>query len=426
MKTYKSMDYVCCWFFKGAQYIQHSNAELALVATNSICQGEQVGMLWPEIFKIGLSIHFAYQSFPWSNSAKFNAAVHVVVVGLSSTATQKFLNKKISGEWHKQVVTNISPYLLEGSDLAVNSRNDPLVKSCILKKGSQPTDGGALLLNSAERGDLIAREPASEKWIKRIYGSTEFINSKDRWCLWLVGATPSELKAMPAVIERLRMVEEMRLKSPKQQTRDLSETPHLFSEIRHPSAGQYILVPRHSTAIREYVPIGLLDHSIIATDAVLIMPGGTIYEFGILNSMIHNDWMRVVGGRIKSDYRYSVSLVYNNFPWPDATETQRRHIEALAEDVLMARENYPDKPLAYLYDPDTMPDDLKAAHKKLDEAVERLYRRTPFRDASERLEHLFARYEKLIEQENQQKAADAAAKKTRKPRAAKAVTAEQL
>lgn len=426
MKTYKSMDYVCCWFFKGSQYIQNSNSEMALVATNSICQGEQVGMLWPEIFKMGLSIHFAYQSFPWSNSAKFNAAVHVVVVGLSGIATQKVLMKQVSGDWHQQVVTNISPYLFEGSNLAVISRSDPLVKSCVLMKGSQPTDGGALLLTTEERDDLISREPASERWIRRIYGSTEFINSKDRWCLWLVGAEERELRSMPAVMERLRRVEEMRLDSPKQQTRELAETPHLFSEIRQPNKGQYILVPSHSASSRDYVPIGLMDNSVIATNALLIMPGGGIYEFGVINSIMHNDWLRVVGGRIKSDYRYSVSLVYNNFPWPDVNDAQRKQIEALAEDVLMARENYPDKSLADLYDPATMPDDLKATHKALDAAVERLYRSRPFRDADERLEHLFARYEKLVEQENQQKAAEAAAKKTRKPRAAKAVTAEQL
>jgi len=226
------------------------------------------------------------------------------------------------------------------------------------------------------------------------------------------------------IVRRLNDVTSSRLESSNSQTRELAKKPHLFWQDNQPRSGTYIIVPLVSSERREYVPMGFMDASAVANNLVSIIPEGTVYEFGVLTSTMHNDWMRTVGGRLKSDYRYSASMVYNTFPWPETTDLQRSKIETLAEEVLMARESYPDKSLAYLYDPETMPGDLKNAHRMLDAAVERLYRSRPFRDASDRLEHLFARYEILIEQERQQQAVEAVSKKTRKPRATKTAVAE--
>lgn len=420
------LDIVACWFWKGAWYIRESMAELALVSTNSICQGEQVATLWPSIFKQGVCIHFAYQAFIWSNSAKSKAAVHVVVIGLSSHPEKKLIFREINKEWHAQAVTNISPYLIEGSNLAVLARRKPLAPVAPMVYGNKPTDGGYLLLDRNDRDELIAKEPVAARWIRPILGAEEFIKGKDRWCLWLVDATPNELEAMPEVAKRTREIAKLRLAAGHPAALLMAKRPHIFMQVSQPESGSYILVPAHTSENRDYIPIGFLDSTVICSNANLMIPGGGLYEFGVMNSAAHNDWLRTVGGRLKSDYRYSGTLVYNTFPWPDVTAAQCKQIESLAEEVLMARENYPDKSLAHLYDPDAMPDDLRVAHKALDEAVERLYRRTPFRDASERLEHLFARYERLIEEEDQQKVAEAAAKKPRKPRAAKTFTAEQL
>ena len=418
------LDLVACWFWKGAKYIQGSEAELALVTTNSICQGEQVATLWPSIFDLGLSIHIAYQAFPWSNSAKDNAGVHVSIIGISGKPEKKVIFDRIDSDWHSRDVGNISPYLIEGSNIVVQKRRTSLIPVPPMPRGNMATDGGNLILSRSERDDLIAKEPAAERWIRRFYGSDEFIKGKERWCLWLVDATQAEIEAMPEVLRRTRAVAALRIEAGHPAALLRAKTPHLFMQISQPTSGSYILVPLVSSERREYVPMGFFDSIVIASNLVGIIPSGGLYEFGILNSAMHNDWMRVVSGRLKSDYRYSATLVYNTFPWPTATEVQRNQVEALTEDVLMARENYPDKSLAYLYDPDTMPENLKAAHKALDTAVERLYRARPFRDTSERLEHLFARFEMLIEQERQQAEADAAAKKTRKPRASKATATE--
>ncbi|HDQ4105131.1 TPA: class I SAM-dependent DNA methyltransferase [Pseudomonas aeruginosa] len=424
-ENYKDLDLVACWFWKGAKYISDTRAELALVSTNSICQGEQVSMLWPSILSLGLHISFAYQTFKWKNSAKKNAAVHVVIVGLSARPGNKIIFKYIENEVHAHSVANISPYLLDGGNTVAYARRAPISKVTNFANGSIPADGGNLILSVEERNQLIAVEPIAAKWIKPYRGAEDVLSGNTRYCLWLVDCPVDDLKHMPEVIRRVDRVKEARLLSPKEQTRKKAETPHLFTENRQPSEGSYLAIPRTSSENRMYVPIGYVDSSVIANNDLQIVPNASLYEFGLLTSAMHNDWMRVVAGRMKSDYRYSASLVYNTFPWPDVTDAQRKQIETLAEDVLMARENYPGKSLADLYDPATMPDDLKTAHKALDAAVERLYRPRPFRDADERLEHLFARYEKLIEQENQQKAAEAAAKKARKPRAAKTVTAEK-
>lgn len=408
-KKYKDLDYVTCWFWKGAQYIRASRARLALVATNSISQGDQVATLWPPIFSLGNRIAFAYQTFPWANNAKDKAAVHVVIIGLEAThlsdglspnSAQPKLYKLLDKEWHSQSVANISPYLIAGSNLSVEKRSNPICSVSKMYKGNQPGDGGNLILTTEEKDNLIAREPQSAKWIKKLLGAIEFINGKQRWCLWLTDLTQEDLDSLPEkhplVAERVEKVRAVRLASKKDATVQKADIPHLFDEIRHPTSGNYILVPSTTSERREYVPIDFFDTETISSNANLMIPNATLYEFGILTSAMHNDWMRTVAGRLKSDCRYSGTLVYNNFPWPEADEAEKARIAALAEDILLIRADYPDQTLAQLYDPDKMPPPLKEAHLSLDAAVDRLYRAKPFSDGMERVEFLFDLYEKAI------------------------------
>jgi hypothetical protein len=392
-----SLDFVACWFWKGAQYIKYSRAELALVSTNSLCQGEQVAILWPSIFGLDLNIHLAYTTFPWANNARDKAAVHVIIVGLSSRNKTCSLFQHVKGEWLKQQVSNISPYLVEGNNIAVIPRSGPIVNGVpFLLYGNKPTDGGFLLLSSQERDSLLENEPLAEPWIKKVLGADEFLNSKERWCLWLVDMKNADLQSMPLVNKRVTAVREYRLKSPKLSTKKKAESSHLFDENRQPTSGSYILVPRVSSERRTYVPMGFFDHSVISTDLNNILPNGTLYEFGILSSLLHNDWMRQVASRMKSDYRYGAKVVYNTFPWPEVTESQRQDIERLAEEILLTRAEFPGRTLAELYDPDKMPARLLAAHQALDRAVDRLYRERPFKDAADRLSCLLTRYEALV------------------------------
>lgn len=395
-KSLGGLDFVACWFWKGAQYIQNSRAELALVATNSLCQGEQVATLWPSIFELGLSMHIAYPTFTWANNARDKAAVHVVIVGLSGRSKTRQLFQQVDGHWHSKQVSNISPYLVEGSNIAVVPTVKPMVDGIPpLLFGNKPTDGGNLLLNRAERDALLRQEPQASRWIKKILGSDEFLNSQDRWCLWLVGITDEELQLMPNVYSRVQKVAEMRRKSSKLSTQKKANLPHIFDEIRQPTSGDYILIPRVSSERRTYIPLGFFNSDIISSDRNFILPNGSLYEFAIMTSLIHNDWMRLVAMRLKSDYSYGNKVVYNTFPWPDVTETQRKSIIALAKTVLLTRENYPESTLAELYDPLKMPADLLEAHQALDKAVDRLYRDKPFKDATERLSCLLERYEAL-------------------------------
>lgn len=299
------LDIVACWFWMGAQYIRGSKAELALVSTNSICQGEQVATLWPSIFEQGVSIHFAYQAFIWSNSAKSKAAVHVVVIGLTSRPEKKLIFRDINKEWHAQTVSNISPYLIEGSNLAVIARRKPLAPVALMVYGNKPTDGGYLLLDCNGRDELIAKEPAAARWIRRILGADEFIKGKDRWCLWLVDAMPSDLEAMPEIAKRTREIAKLRLAAGHPAALLMAKKPHIFMQVSQPTSGSYILVPAHTSENRDYIPIGFLDSTVICSNANLMIPEGGLYEFGVMNSSAHNDWLRTVGGRLKSDYRYS-------------------------------------------------------------------------------------------------------------------------
>lgn len=396
-KVLGTLDFVASWFWKGAQYIQHSRAELALVSTNSICQGEQVATLWPPIFDLGLNIHFAYPTFTWANNARDKAAVHVIIVGLSSRAKIRNLYQQVEGAWHCEQVNNISPYLVQGSKVAVVPQSKPLIKGISpLLFGNKPTDGGHLLLNRTERNNLIEKEPQAERWIKKVLGADEFLNGRERWCLWLAEITDDELKALPHVCSRVQLVAETRRKSPDKGAQKMAERPHQFRDLNNPD--NYILVPSVSSERRTYVPLGFFNSDVISTNLNYIIPNGTMFEFGILSSLLHNDWMRLVAGRLESRYRYSSSVVYNPFPWPEVTNIQRQVIEQLAEEVLLTRAEFPGRTLAELYDPKKMPSELLTAHQALDKAVDSLYRERPFKDAADRLSCLLARYEALVSQ----------------------------
>ena len=395
-KSLGYLDFVACWFWKGAQYIHNSQAELALVATNSLCQGEQVATLWPSIFALGLNIHIAYPTFTWANNARDKAAVHVIIVGLSSRCKTRQLYQNIEGCWHSKQVSNISPYLIEGSNITVVAKTKPMMKGIpTLLFGNKPTDGGHLLLNRAERDALLKVEPLASRWIRKIVGADEFLNGKERWCLWMVDATKNDIKSMPEVKKRLDKIRALRIKAGHPAALKMAEKPHVFMQVSQPKSGDYILIPRVSSERRKYIPIGFFSSDVISSDRNFILPNGSLYEFAIMTSLIHNDWMRLVAMRLKSDYSYGNKVVYNTFPWPDVTEIQRKSIIALAKTVLLTRENYPESTLAELYDPLKMPADLLEAHQKLDQAVDRLYRDKPFKDATERLSFLLERYEAM-------------------------------
>ena len=404
-KSIGYLDIVAAWFWKGAQYIQGREAQCAFVSTSSICQGDQASLLWPPIFNLNIVIDFCYQSFPWSNNAKGKAAVHVIIVGLRNDLGRKKTSKIFEVTREKYLISevdNISPYLIAGSNLCVMPRTIPLAPVSRMIFGNKPTDGGNLYLTASEHASFIEKYPQYAHWVRKILGANEFLNGKERWCFWLEDISLDEIYQVPEVAERCEKVKALRIKAGHSAALRGAERPHTFLQNAQPKDGHYILVPCHSSERRDYVPLGFLSSDVIASNANLIIPNATLYEFGILTSEMHMDWMRTVAGRLESRYRYSATLVYNTFPWPDVTEPKRKHIESLAEEVLLIREDYPDKTLAQLYDPDTMPEPLLQAHKNLDRAVEALYREKPFRDASERLEHLFARYEKLIAAEKEQ------------------------
>ena len=404
--NFKTLDYVTSWFCKGATYLKASHdkgsqAKMALVSTNSIAQGEQVAMLFPYIFGLGVGIGFAYQSFPWKNNAKHNAAVHVVIIGLEMMNDgQKTLYSQVDGIWHSENVKNISPYLINGNNVTVKKRTNPLNSSLKIMKGNMPYDGGYLILSLDEKTSLIKEYPSAIKWLKKIVGADEYINLKNRWCLWLNERDTEEFYKVSSIRNRIEKVRQLRLDNKDKSANKLAETPFKFREDLNPKTA--ILIPSVSSERRRYIPMGFINQETIATNLVQMIPNGTMFDFGILTSLAHNDWMRLVAGRLKSDYRYSGTIVYNTFPFPTVTDDQKKHIEHLAEEILLTREDFAGETLAKLYDPDTMPESLKIAHQNLDDAVDKLYNPKGFADTASRLAHLLERYESLINAEKQQ------------------------
>jgi hypothetical protein len=393
------LDYVAAWYVKAADYIQGTAIKVAFVSTNSVSQGEQTGVLWNLMFsKYNVKIHFAHRTFNWTNEARGKAAVHVVIIGFANNdSSAKFIYEyeDIKGEPHEVRVKNISPYLFEGKDLVVLPRTNPLTNDVPkMINGSKPVDDGNFFFTDEEKKEFIKQEPKSAKYFKPILSSHEFLNGKPRWCLWLEKIEPSELKLMPLVKERVDNVRKFREKSPKESVRRQAATPTLFSEIRQPKSN-YIIIPRHSSEQRKYVPFGFFSPSTIASDSCIALPNASLYHFGILSSEMHNVWLKYTCGRIKSDYRYSNVLVYNNYPFPNSvSEKHVAAIETAAQKVLDARAKHPNESLADLYDPNTMPPDLVKAHQQLDKAVDLAYRSQPFTSESKRMEFLFDLYEK--------------------------------
>ncbi|MDP3210184.1 DNA methyltransferase [Methylotenera sp.] len=399
--NYKKLDYVACWYKKGASYISKSKSELAFVATKSIYQGEQVGWLWPEILNLGIHINFAYLPFKWKNSAQNNAQIHVAIVGISCiNHTKKIIHSQIDKTWHVREVSKINPYLIDGDNIFVEARRRPLNAPKPIVLGSSPKDDGNLLLTKDEKNLLLDNFPEYSKFIKKYIGTDEFLYSRPRWCLWLRDYTLEELMKLPFISDRLTRVSKFRQDSTKAATRESASIPHLFDEDRQMDKGFFLLIPYTTSENRIYLPMGFYDTSIVVSNLANMVIEGDLFDLGILSSQMCLDWMRAVGGRLENRVRFSGQLVYNTFTWPDINQKQREQIERLAEEIILIREDYPDKTLAQLYDPDLMPAPLLAAHEALDIAVEKLYRDKPFKDSSERLEHLFARYKKLVEAEN--------------------------
>ena len=370
-KTAGKIDYVSGWYFKAAQLMQGTAVRTAFVSTNSITQGEQVAGVWKPLYeRFGIHIDFAHRTFRWDSEASIKAHVHCVIVGFSNAPNPA--PKRIYTTERYQEVENINPYLLDAPNVFIDSRTNSICNVPQMVYGNKPTDGGFLFLSPEERDELLKREPGTEKFIRQIYGATEYINNKARYCLWLVGASPSELRKSPFIMERVEQVRQFRLNSTKAATQRSADTPTLFQEIRHPDS-EYIIIPRHSSETRRYIPFGFVQPQIVVNDAVQIIPDAKIYHFGIMMSNVHMAWTRAVCGRIKSDYRYSKDVVYNNFPWPTPTDTQKTKIEQTAQAILDARARYPESSLADLYDELTMPPELRKAHQDNDRAVMQAY-----------------------------------------------------
>jgi hypothetical protein len=384
----KTVDYVACWYWKAAKYIGDLPVRAAFVSTNSICQGQQVEPVWKPWCAHGFHIDFAWTTFVWNNEASDQAHVHVVVVGFSKQTTKKTLYN--DGNISRPV--NINAYLTPSPNVFVEKHSSPLCNVPEMTAGGKPTDGGNLLMTTVEKDELISAEPLAEKWIKPFSMGAEFIKGQERWCLWLVGITPEDLQSMPLVKKRVDAVREMRLASSKAATVKKAETPWLFDEVRPPQSKNYIAIPKVSSERRDYVPLGFVTNGMIPGDMLYFVETDSLYHFGVMTSQFQNSWMRVVAGRLKSDYRYSNTIVYNNLIWPDPTPEQRETVETFTQAVLDARANYPDKSLADLYDPDKMPADLLAAHKALDKAVEAAYGVDFDGDEEKIVAHLFKLY----------------------------------
>ncbi len=369
-KTGNILDYVACWYKKAAGYTSQQHIRCAFVSTNSICQGQQVEPLWKPLFEDGINIDFAYRTFVCNNEAADQAHVHVVIVGFSR---EDVSNKRLVDGGSSRSVNHINAYLTTAPDAFVVRRAKPLCNVMEMVAGGKPSDGGNLILNQEERDELVRCEPRAERWIRPFSMGAEFIRGIPRYCLWLVDCDPRDIKAMPRVAQRVEAVRQMRLSSSKAATRMKAETPWIFDELRPPRGESYIAVPKVSSGRRRYIPLGFVSDNMIPGDELFYISDAGLYEFGILSSQFHNAWIRVISGRLKSDYRYSNTVVYNNFMWPEITEAQRASIVRCAQSVLDARAQRPSSSLADLYDPDYMPMDLRTSHKSLDRAVEQAY-----------------------------------------------------
>jgi len=399
------LDFVTAWYIKAAKYlaVEHDPvlqpvfARCAFVSTNSIAQGEQVGVLWNELFnRYHIKIHFAHRTFKWSNEAHGKAAVHVVIIGFSNVDIKEkriFEYQDIAGEPHELRVGNINPYLVEGSDQSVIARSKPLCSSPKMSWGNKPVDGGFLIFSQIEKDEFIYNEPLSENLFKPLICAKEFLHGENRWCLWLVNVDPATVRNLQKVHDRIKAVKEVREKSVDEGARKLAFTPGLFRDINNPK--EFILIPAHSSENRRYIPIGFFSKGEIPHNSCQIIPNGEVFHFGILTSEMHMAWVKYVCGRLESRLRYSKDIVYNNYPWPEnPSEKQKKDVEDAAQKVLDTRAQFPGSSLADLYDPLTMPPTLVKAHQDLDKAVDLCYRPQLFPNETKRIEFLFDLYDK--------------------------------
>jgi hypothetical protein len=391
VKNFNNLDYIACWFYKGKQYLQNINAKVAFVSTNSISQGEQVGILWTHILDKDIEIDFAHKSFKWQNNAKANAAVIVVIIGLRNISNNP---KYLFHENIKHEVKNINPYLVNADNIIVQKRSNPLSNLAKMQFGNMPNDGGALILSTEEKDNLLNAFPNAEKFIRKLLGSYEFINGAERFCLWIKSEFLNEALQIPYIQQRIKKAEEHRLNSKDEGARKLANRSHQFRDINE-YKNIAIIIPANTSERREYVPIGFLhNHEVISNSAQAIYDG-EYWVMGVISSKIHMAWMKAVGGRLKTDYRYSKDVVYNTFPFPNISQKQKDEITELVFAILDEREKHSQKTLAQLYVPDKMPEGLKKAHHELDLAIERCYRSKLFANDEERLEYLFRMYEEM-------------------------------
>jgi hypothetical protein len=417
LNNYKKLDFISCWFYLGANYIKNHNAQYAFVSTNSICQGEQVAILWQNIFDKNIEIGFAHQSFKWKNNAKANAGVSVVIIGLRNINLNQ---KRIYLDNKYTIVKEINAYLVASSNIIVLSRNSNLSNLPEMIKGSSPGDNGNLLLEENEKEILIRKYPGIKKIIRNYLGASEFMNSSKRYAIWIKKEDFDYAYSIPELIERFEQCRQFRLKSTKEGTRKKATTPHEFDEKKYIEANS-ILIPQTGSERRNYLPIGFLNSDTIISNAARVIYNAEPYLFSILSSNIHIQWVRAVAGRLKMDMQYSNTLCYNTFPFPEISKAQKEELTQSVFRILEERENHSEKTLAQLYDPDKMPEGLREAHRLNDLAVERCYRSKPFESDEERLEYLFKLYEKMIAEEKVKDTLFQEEKKAKKTRVKKVI-----
>jgi len=410
INNYKNLDYISAWFIKGAIYINNQNAKYAFVSTNSICQGEQVALLWPPIFEKKLEIYFAHQSFKWNNNAKANAAVSVIIVGVRNIdKSYKF----IYNDNAKYSVNNINAYLANADNVIIEKRTKHLSNLPQMVSGNKPVDGGNLILTEIEKNIILKDFPLSEKFFKRFLGAEELLKGNIRYCLWIEDSMLQDAIKIEPILNKINAVKDFRLKSRDLSAQLLSKKPHQFRDF-YEVKNSAIIIPQTGSERRKYLPIGFLNSDTIISNAARVIYDSEPYLFSLISSTMHIQWVRAVAGRLKTDMQYSNTLCYNTFPFPKISNTQKMELENCVFKILEEREKHSEKTLAQLYDPDKMPEGLREAHRQNDLAVERCYRLKPFESDEERLEHLFKLYEQMITKEKEQGTLFESTKKTKK------------
>jgi hypothetical protein len=409
-KNYKNLDYIAAWFYKGSKFVKNENSKFAFVTTNSICQGEQVDLLWPYVFDMGLEIDFAYLPFKWKNNAKDQAGVTVTNIAIRNISKK---NKYIISEYNKLIVSNINGYLINSENIIIKTKSKPFSILPKVTYGNKAVYGEPLIMDEQTKNELVSKYPATEILFKKLYDAKGFLNGSYRWCLWINDQNLELAKSNDIINDRINQVQELRLSSSDKAANDLAKRPHQFRDT-FTSKNNAIIIPLTTSERRKYIPIGFVNNQWIMSNALSVIYDSEIWVFSIISSLIHNVWIKVVCGYLGTSIRYSASLGYNTFPFPKITSQRKDELTQCTFRILEEREKHPEKTLAQLYDPDKMPDGLKEAHRLNDEAVESCFRSTPFNTDEERLEYLFKLYEKMIQEEKEKGTLFEAEKKKRK------------